>query len=742
MMNVAFFVVVLVTIGSSHGSSPPTVSKVVDFLEKLLTKSQAEGEAEDKIYAKFKCYCDDNTKEKTSEISKLTESISKLGSELEGLQAGNGELSTQCAKLKTDIADNAASQAQAKEIRSKAAKNFKEESADLEKAIGQMAEAIEILAKVGADQTKGSGSDHEKFMAGYKKSASFLGVDADVRQALASAAALLPEKQRSTVDAFLQAPFTGSYTSQSAGVMGILMTMRDTFDSNLKAAKEAEEKDVKEHDLLMTNLEALAKEMNKNYEDKQEELGENDSELAAKRLQLKSAKEGKDSSEGFLEKLEPICSKKAKEFEARKSLRANEEASIAEAVNILSSDPSLKSFIQKGDDESFFLQVGAHSQAASRHIRLEGRVQSILREAAQQYDTRLVKVVELLQASNPFSVVLSEITKMEKLIKEEQSADEEKHAFCKKETDGGKGKLKATNEEIDKIEEAIDKLDDTISKPETGLKAQEAALEKAMSENVANQKKETEMRQQENVQYQKNVAELDKAEQLLRKAIKVLKKFYSSLNEKSGVSEAAFLEKQADPKPPSTWDGAYEGQSDDAMGEKGAIGMLKYIVTATKKENTQAHKDESEAQADYEDSMATLTKQQKDQEKNLIDLKTAMTKAEQEMIDKKQDLKQANKDKKATEAYLADIKPGCDFIFDNFKLRTKNRGLEADALGKASTLLKQSPAYQAASAEAEAKALGPCKAKCKVLDHVKCKACLARVSIPGYCAGHKDTIGC
>jgi len=141
--------------------------------------------------------------------------------------------------------------------------------------------------------------------------------------------------------------------------------------------------------------------------------------------------------------------------------------------------------------------------------------------------------------------------------------------------------------------------------------------------------------------------------------------------------------------------------------------------------------------------MTQLKKEQTDQQENMVKLKQAMAKAELDMVDKSQDLKQAEKDKKATEAVLADLKPGCDFMFDNYKLRTTNRGKETKALTQATKLMKGSPAYQAAEASAEAKALGACEPTCrKNAGHVKCKACLADVSIPGYCAGHAGTPGC
>jgi len=264
---------------------PPTIGKVVEFLGKMLIKSKSEGEAEQKVFGEFKCYCDDNDKSKSSEIKQLTEDISKLGSEIEGAQSENGELSTQCAKLKTDIADNLESQSQAKGIRSKASKDFQAERTDLSKGIRQMDQAVRMLAAVGGDQTQSSGADHAKFMAGHK-SASFLKLDVDVKHALEAASALVPEEQRSTFDSFLQAPFTGSYSSQSGAVVGILKSMRDTYDSNLKSAIDAEKSDAKAHAALMKNLVEVEIEMKKAYDDKQEDLGANDSELGAKKLHL------------------------------------------------------------------------------------------------------------------------------------------------------------------------------------------------------------------------------------------------------------------------------------------------------------------------------------------------------------------------------------------------------------------------------------------------------------------------
>merc|ERR1719157_330764 len=118
------------------------------------------------------------------------------------------------------MADNEAARKEADGLREKENKAFVAEDKDLTDAIAQMKEAITMLAAVGADQTKSTGADNKQFMAGHK--ASLLNVQSEVQSALNAASALMTPEQQSTSASFLQGPFTGTYTSQSAVVMGIL----------------------------------------------------------------------------------------------------------------------------------------------------------------------------------------------------------------------------------------------------------------------------------------------------------------------------------------------------------------------------------------------------------------------------------------------------------------------------------------------------------------------------------------
>merc|ERR1719428_1131802 len=170
-----------------------------------------------------------------------------LENEIADVQAITGELSTECAQLKQDIADNEQARADAQSTRDKAHEDFLAEEKDMVGAIDQMGEAIDTLAAVGADQTASTGADHEKFMG--KKS--LLKLKSSIKEAMAAVRVLLNNKQKRTMESFLQAPFTGTYTAQSGEIVGILKNMRDTFKQNLATIRAAEEQAATAHAKFM-----------------------------------------------------------------------------------------------------------------------------------------------------------------------------------------------------------------------------------------------------------------------------------------------------------------------------------------------------------------------------------------------------------------------------------------------------------------------------------------------------------
>eukprot|EP00746_Dinoflagellata_sp_MGD_P152888 gnl/MRDRNA2_/MRDRNA2_83946_c0_seq1.p1 gnl/MRDRNA2_/MRDRNA2_83946_c0~~gnl/MRDRNA2_/MRDRNA2_83946_c0_seq1.p1 ORF type:complete len:768 (-),score=287.21 gnl/MRDRNA2_/MRDRNA2_83946_c0_seq1:27-2033(-) len=667
--------------------------------------------------------------------------IQESENKIEEIQASSGALSTECAEYKQGMADNEQARKDAEEIRAKEKKEFEVEQTDMVDGIAAIDKAIATLAEVGADQTVSSGADHEKFMG--KKS--LLGLKTSIKEALAAASVLLTNKQKRTMESFIQAPFTGTYTAQSGEIVGILKNMGDTFKENLASIRAAEEKAAAAHAKFMKIKEEEFETMKKGFDEKQGQLGDNDDELAMEKENLAELEKELASAEDFLEKLLAMCAKKAKEFEERNMMRANEEAAIAKAIAILNSDEAFNAFgkvkaTKSGAMElqTSFLQIQQHNHQSSLRVS----VLHLLQQAARkQKSLKIAKIVVMLQAENPFDTVLEEIEKMIAIIDEEAKADLEQKEWCASEREEYHQRKEDTERAISELEEKINTLDDTINNPETGLLKMIADTEESLKQNHESQTEQTTDRGKENRLYQENIKNIQVVKELLTKAIDVLKAYYSQFESEEGPGEEPASLLQADPKGPDTWEGEYKGQS-----EQGAdvIKTLEFIKEESHKEETEAHQAENDAQHEFEDSMKDLKEEQTTLEESLAKYQLELAEAQKALAETKEELKKTEAELKAIKAYLLKIKPGCDYIAENFEEREKNRNLEKDALKKATAMLKDTPAYKKAVAEQEQEDLGKCKEICNAegRDHAKCEACLAGTSVPGYCAGHKDTPGC
>jgi len=741
----AVFILALVAQGThvdinKNVAEDRVITQVVKLLQDMLSNSKLEGDEERVAYAKYKCYCDTNEAEKKPEIEDLAQMIGLLESKIEELKASTGLQTQVVAGLDADIADNQDATNKANALREKENNAFVAFSDDMTSAIDSMKEAINTLAEVGADQTmEKAAQGHMQYMAGYK-GGSLLKLQDTIKKALLASSFALDSSKMTAMNSFLQAPFTGSYSAQSGEVVGILKNMRDTFTRNLNQArlKEAAAQDA--HTKFLEAMSAAFTELDNSNDAKQGDLASNDAALGKAKERLEAAEQAKAAAEEFLEQLLEMCAAKAKEYSERNMLRAQEQAAISEAIAILNSDAAFETFgtvkATSKEAKSFLQLKTINTHSPEQDVRRQ-TARNLRQSKAWTKSIFLAKVASLLQAENPFGVVIAEIEKMLALLAKEDASDNEKFEWCNNEREENKKTLAEKISQIETLEADIEKLTDIIENPKTGLKVMLANDEQALVENVDSQKKQTADRTEENLDYQKNIANLVEAETLLKRAVQVLKAYYSKI-----IKAESFLDTKKQPEPPETWEeGGYKGQS--GKGGTDAITMIEHILSESQTEEKEAHATENAAQHDYEDSMELLKKEEKELEENIAKLRVTLTETEEELLGKKSEHKATVEEKEAIEAYLLKIKPGCDFITENIETRKANRKDEEEALKGAVKLLKASPAYQTWATEDHNETLGDCLSSCTGNEeHAKCKACLAKVSIPGYCAGHPGTEGC
>jgi len=652
-------------------SAETNIGKVVDLLQVMLDTSKEEGEAETKIYDKFKCSFDTSVAKKEPAIRVLTRQISLLESKIEETKGNSGELSSDCGDLKTKIDENKAARDKADTMREKEKEDIATETEELKKAVDQMGSALDTLKE---------GEHNDNFMT----QKSLVALNSKVAHALDVATAFMNKKQRSVASSFLQAPHSPQALfdgSRSDAAIDVLTSMHDQFSRNLADSIGREEKAAKAHAEFITVKTEQYNLMKASYDEKQKTLAENLDTLAAKKSQLAQATKDKESEEESLAELKAEEEKKTKAYNTQKLLRVSEETAISQCIGILNSDAAYEAAGTATAGESF-LQVSAIRRQLNANELGHRRAKKALQQAAQRTKSARLATVLALMEANPFGNVLGEMDKMVNVIDLEAKSDKDKLDWCTSSSKENTENLEEKETELNQEQEQIDKITVNINNPAQGLLAQLSEAEASLEENTQAQAGQTASRREENLQYQKNIKNLVADQSVLAKGISVLKAYYNDLKQKIEAGEVTLLQQGG---------GVYKGQS--KSGDK-AIEMLEYIESETKKAEMAAHAQEEQEQADYEDSMGSLKKEQAEKQKGLVDLQETLAQKQQDLLQINSEHGRTLKATETIKALIESTKQDCSFITTYFDEREENRKKEKASLESAKTAVKGTPAYK------------------------------------------------
>jgi len=345
----------------------------------------------------------------------------------------------------------------------------------------------------------------------------------DMKKALRAASIFLNGEQRSKLQSFLQAPFTGNYNAQSGEIVGVLKSMLDTFKANLENARIAEEKKQKEYDEMMEVKSAEYDEMSELFDAKKKEIGDNAAQISTISSEIETMESELAADQEFLAALTERCTSKKAEFEKRNMLRAGEEAAIAEAISILNSDAAFESF-GKVDATSTgataFIQLSETPdlrKKASRELILASR---------KMHSVRVARIAMAISDGNPFKKVLEMINKTIGIIEAEEADDVEKKETCIKEQEENEAAKKDKETDIQTLESNIDALKVAIEGTEESitLATEDLAL------NRDSQASTTKTRTDAHAVFKETLSNCEDAEKILAKAVEVLTKYYEFLH--------------------------------------------------------------------------------------------------------------------------------------------------------------------------------------------------------------------
>lgn len=661
------------------------ITRVAELLQGLAKKVHADGEAEQELYTKFKCWCTKVIDSKTASIEKNSARITELETFIDDLGSGKIELTSERSDLEKEIEDLEKTIADATTMREKEEEDYEAAKDEMDKAIAALGSAIDT-------------------MEGGMNATSLAGLKSELRKAVRIGSGFLAKRDVTEIMKVLQAqdpeipdvdPETKQkYTARSGTILEILKDMEQTFKENRDSAVAAEEKAAEEHETLIGTKQELLDSSKQALLDKSKEKGARGEALATAEAERDDRQGQNDRDADYLSDTKSACETKETEWAARTRVRADEIASINEAISILRADDARDTFKKSfASHAPEFVQL----QKKKHHHTRRGLALSTIRKvAASTHDARIEALSTMLamgepegeiDESNPFDAVIASVQTMIADLKEEEAEDLAKKEHCEKERAEKTQEAKMTSREIDTSTETIDRLTAQIA-------AANQSVEE-INEQVADMNSEkddaTAEREKQKAEYELARPDDVQAIELIDTAMTALEGFYERNSLSMSFAEVRrarqpFTEGgEAPPPPPEVVTEAYGG----AKGETtGVISLLKMIKTSVEADIAKADKEEEESIKSYNQfitdtdaSIATL-------EATKADLESSIATDEANMATEKtkRDTNQDSLD--TTLAYLKEIAPGCDFIAINFETRLANRQFEIDGLNRAIATLE------------------------------------------------------
>jgi len=661
------------------------ITRVAELLEGLAKKVQMDGEAEQELYDHYKCWCQKVINGKSASIDANKQRIAELAAYIDDLTSGRVELTSERVNLENEIKELEKTIAEETTMREKEHEDYLAAKDEMDKAVAALEAATTTLSDATADHQEGvlsamkSKLQHvmhvgEGFLA--KKDLSGLTKALDV-----------PDVDWKKLNR--DATFKQKYKARSGEIQDILGDMLNTFKDNRDEAVAAEDKAKTDYDALMSAKNDQLDAAKQALLDKAGENGARGEALATSEAEKGDLEGQNQRDEGFLADTKSACETKANEWSERKRLRAEEIASINEAIGILRSDDARDTFNKSFDSQSFVQLSKKHD-----HRRKLG-LAMIRKTAAKTNDSRLAALSTLLamkeepeiNEADPFSEVITAIDDMLAELKTEEETDLANKERCEKERMENTQKAKMTSKKIDTNTETIDRLTAQIAAAEKKIKEIEAEVA-----DLETQKRDAgDQRTKENTEYLAAKSDDEKAVELVGQAVSVLKGFYEKNNlalaQIRRVKQEPFVEAgEAPTPPPSTWgDSGYGG----AKGEhNGIVAILELISSDITKDIAKATTDEETAVKAYDALCADIDASVASLEGTKSDLEGTMADDEGSMVAEKGERTTNQEDLDSTLAFLKEIAPGCDFIAVNFNTRLTNRQAEVDGLEKAKAILQ------------------------------------------------------
>jgi hypothetical protein len=610
------------------------MERVVELLAGIKARVQADGQAEQKSYDKFACWCEDSLGKKASDITDEKKQIEDLTQLIIKTKADLSSHTAEIGQLKKQITSNIDSTREATEVRAKENNDYNEDRAESENCIGALEAAVKVLT--GAGGKKG-------FLETLQE-AQLLGVVAGIKGVLKTSEVTrrFSDDEISAVEKFAEKPedYVGSrtfgfsaaqvernpfgdYAPKSGQIQGILKGMYDAFTADLEKDNGEEAEKQKSFEALVATKKVELATLEATLEKQELDAAGATKLLAESKETLDDTKETLKSDETFFADSKDSCQTKAGQWAERTRLRTEELSGMAQAIAILSSDEAKATFTNA---TTTFLQIASVTNGDRN--KAYGRVKAL---ATTYKSLSLAKIAVAIKTSGHFDKIIGMIDTMIALMRKEEAEDIMHRDRCEQKQNANQNSQDDLNNDITKLKADLERKGNTkeeLDKNMLAIEGEISATKQAMTELL-------EMRNKESDDNKAALEDDAQAVNLLGQAIAALSKFYEN--------NKALLQTTQEPAPDAGFaDGNYGGSKGETGGVVAILGMLKEDL---EKEMKVGRADEAQAQANYlkdtaalQDTLDAQTKKKSDIEADTAELGAKIEDVEEDQGNKESDL--------------------------------------------------------------------------------------------------------
>jgi len=624
-MSLFFF-----TICSALAVSVSPIEKIIQLLGDLEAKIIKDGEETQKLYEEFTDFCKDTSKDTQFELKTSKSDAERFAATVADKEAEISALETKIGELSTTIATNSKDLEAATAIRKKEKADYDTADAELAETVDMLRRAIAILEK----EMSKTGFLQTSSMSKVKDALSALVMAEGVRGVSGADAAKLAALLQDN-DLELQpggAPDPAAYKSKSGGIVSAMEDMLEKAEAQRADGQKAEMEANHNFKMLKQSLEDSVANQDKELAEskKAKALAEEDKATAEGEVQRVQKEIAADEKK--LKDLQHECMTKAEDHETEQKERSEELTALATAKKIIkekTGGAAKRAYDldqQDPDATASFLQIRARTHTGVKAREIKDRVVSMIQGLAKETQVPALAQLALrirslsMLSADPFAKVKGMIQEMiEKLVKEAQEEAEHK-AFCDKEMAETEAKKADKEEEVDDLNTKIDRAAAKIAK----LKETIALLEEELGKIGAEQKVADETRAAEKEAWGAAKSDFEQGLEGVQMALEVLRDYYAEKDDAALMQGAQ-----------SDLGDAMSLAQKSTGAASGIIGMLEVAESDFSKMLAEGQAAEDLSQSEYE----ALTEDNK--------VLTA---------EKTTAVKYKNKDKKETEAFLAETK--------------------------------------------------------------------------------------